>query len=295
MAAAAVVVGLSAGILVVPVIDVATGTARPARAGGSPDRVSHTSPFDAQPIKTATATCPIDTVRYAGGAAVNHGRADGGGVALTGIVPDVAGRSVTVTAAARPGYTGQWSLTAYAICESSLEPWRITAVGTGTTTASCPEPTRLFGLGFQVTGVPSESHVTEIAMDQNLTQVRVSAGGPGAETAEVTAIALCRPSAGQMRRVQAFNDEPGWPRTAEGQDTEADLAVYATGATVTGPEDATLDAVVPGPDDGVTWVRGTLLESGKPLVGAAGRTTVTADDDQDEAVVARAALIGTFH
>ncbi|RZU53794.1 hypothetical protein EV385_5728 [Krasilnikovia cinnamomea] len=270
--------GLAAGLL---------APAGPARAIGAPDRATATSAVNAQPVKAATATCPDGTVRYAGGGAVNYGPAGGGGVALTGIVPDVDGESVTVTAAASPGHRGTWSVTAFAICTGSVQPWRITESGTGTATAACPGETRLFGLGFQISGAPWAGQVREIALDPDLTRVRVTAGGP----ATVTAIALCRPPAADMRRPRAATDTAGWPKTVTRQDDDPDLSVYATGATVTGPEAATLDAIVPGPDGGSTWARATLAGTS---AGQAGRFRGAGGGDGGS-VTMDAALIGTFH
>lgn len=279
----AAIAGLAAGLLLAP--------AGAARASVPPDRATGTSGFNARPVKAATATCPEDTVRYAGGGVVNYGPAGGGGVALTGIVPDEDGESITVTAAAAPGHTGDWSVTAVVICESSVEPWRITESGTGAATATCPEQTRLFGLGFQIAGDPAAGHVREVSLDPGLTRVRVAAGGPAADTTEVTAIALCRPPAWEMRRGRAHTDAAGWPKTAQGQDTDPDVSVYAVGATVTGPAAATLDAIVPGPDGGTTWTRGTLVGVSARLAGrfrAAGA-------GEDGSLTMDAVLSGTFH
>jgi hypothetical protein len=275
--------GLAAGLLLAP--------AGAARANNAPETVTRTSAFNAQPVKRVTVTCPGGTVRYAGGGAVNYGAGGGGGVALTGIVPDHDGESVTVTAAASPGHGRDWSVTARAICETSVEPWRITGSGAGTATATCPEQTRMFGLGFQVAGAPSAAHVREIALAPDLTGVRVTAGGPAADAAEVTAIALCRPAAAEMRLVRATTDAAGWPKVAARKDTDPDLSVYATGATVTGPAAATLDAVMPGPDGGTTWARGTLAGAS---AGPAGQVRGTGDDP-DGSVTVEAELNGTFH
>jgi hypothetical protein len=276
----AAVAGLAAGLLVAP--------AGAAQASGSPERVTETGAFTAQPVKSVTATCPEGTVRYAGGGAVDYGPAGGGGVALTGVVPDDGGASITVTAAAAPGHTGPWSLTAFALCETSVEPWRIAESGAGTATATCPGQTRLFGLGFRITGTPGSGHVREIALDPGLTRVRVTAGGPAADTAGVTAIALCRPAAAEMRRARAGTDAAGWPKTVARPATEPDLAGYATGATVTGPGAATLDAIVPGPDGGTTWARGTLVGGPAAPSGRFG-------GGDDGSLTMDAALIGTFH
>jgi hypothetical protein len=261
---ATLVAGLTASLLTTPAAD--------------PSRVSETSPFGPEQVKSATATCPYGWVRYAGGGAVDYGPAGGSGVALTGIVPDAEGRSITVTAAAPPGRPGGWALTAVAICAESVEPRRIAEHGTGTVTAECPGESSLFGLGFRV----ENGRVTEVTMDPGLRQVRVTASGP----AEVTAIALCRPPAAEMRRVRATGTHAGWPITVSEQESDPATRVYATGASVSGPANAALDAIVPGPDDGTSWARATLI-------GSQGMRT--AGDDDDGSVTLDAARIGTFH
>jgi hypothetical protein len=280
----AAVAGLAAGLLWAPAAE--------ARVGGSPEPVTATGAFDAEQVKRVTVTCPLGTRRYAGGGAVDHGGSGGAGVALTAIEPDAGGASITVTAAAVPGHTRPWALTAFAVCAPSVTPWRIAKAGAGTATATCPGETRLFGLGFRVAGVPSAAHVREIALDPGLTRVRVTAGGPAADTTEVTAIALCRPAAADMRRVLAATGRAGWPKTVARQDSDPDVAAFATGATVTGPAAATLDAVVPDSGDGTTWVRGTLAVRGPAAPAGPFRG---AGDDQDGSVTVDAALIGTFH
>jgi len=277
------IAGLAVGLLLTP--------AGAAQASVFTERATGTSAFDARPVKAATATCPEDTVSYSGGGVVNYGPGGGSGVALTGIDVDTADDSVTVTAAAPLGRPGDWSVTAVAICESSVEPWRIIESGTGTATATCPEQTRLFGLGFRVEGTPAAAHVREISLDADLTRVRVTAGGPAADKSTVSATALCRPPAWEMRRARAATDAAGWPKSVSGQDTDPDLTVYATGATVTGPAAATLDALVPGPDGGRSWARGTLVGVSARLAGRFRG----ADDDPDGSLTMEAALSGTFH
>jgi len=276
------IAGLAVGLLLTP--------ASAAQAFGEPERATGTSGFDARPVKVAMATCPDDTVSYSGGGVVNYGPAGGSGVALTSIDADTTDDSIIVTAAAPPGRPGDWSVTAIAICQSSVEPWRIIESGNGTATATCPDQTRLYGLGFHIPGTPGAVHVREISLDADLTRVRVTAAGPEAGTAKVTATALCRPPS-NMQRARAATDVAGWPKTVSGQDTDPDLTVYATGATVTGPAAATLDAIVPGPDGGRTWARGTLVGVSARLAGRYRG----ADDGQDGSLMVEAALSGTFH
>lgn len=252
--------GLIAGVLATP--------------GGPPERESDTSVFGPQQEKTATATCTSGS-RYAGGGVINYGTAGAGGVAITGIVPDAAGQSVTVIARAPAWRVGNWSVTAYVTCHSSVTPVRESETGAGIAEAECPGDTALFGLGYRV----EDGVVKEVEMDAGLHRVRVVAGDWGTE---VTAIALCRPPAAEMRRVEATTASGTWPIVAHGLEDDPDLFVYPVGAAVTGPPSATLDALVPGP---LTWARGTLL----------GAPSQRAFADEGGSVTVEAGLIGTFH
>ena len=261
MSVATVLVGgLTAGVLVTP--------------GWSPERESDTSVFGPQQVKTATATCTSGS-RYAGGGMINYGLPGAGGVAITGILPDEEGQSVTVTARAPAGRVGNWSVTAYVMCRSSLTPIPEIVTGAGIAEAECSDTTALFGLGFQVAG----GVVKEVSMDAGLHRVRVVAGNWGTQ---VTAIALCRPEASEMRRVQATTASGTWPIVAGGSPVDPDVEVYPVGAAVTGPPSATLDALVPGPS---AWARGTLI----------GGSNQRGFADEGGSVTVEAGLIGTFH
>jgi hypothetical protein len=167
-ATVAVVAGLAAGALAIPAAEVATGTATPAHA--SSWRIFHSSPSNADPVKAARVTCPEDSVPYAGGGAVDYGEAGNGGAALTAIVPDLAARAVVVTATAPAGQSTDWAVVAFAICSTfNLDPKVVVRTGSGTATASCPGDKALFGAGFRVAGDPSDSHVTGIDLNPDVT------------------------------------------------------------------------------------------------------------------------------
>ena len=287
-ATVAVIAGLAAGALAIPAAEVATGTATAAHATSW--RTARSSPTNAEPVKAARVTCPEDSVPYAGGGAVDYGPAGNGGAALTAIVPDLAARSVVVTATAPPGQSADWAVVAFAICSTAEQPAVVVRSGAGTATAVCPHDQALFGAGFRVAGDPAVGHVTGIDLNPEVTGVRVTAGGPGGATAEVTAIAVCQTAGLETKLLHAGNDNPGWPKLVTRQDNDELLKPYATGATVTGPEAATLDAVVPASDDGVSWARGTLYAGTAPQPA-----TAAADGDDDGSVSLETTLIGTFH
>lgn len=292
----AVVAGLAAAVLAIPMAEVATGTGTAAHA--SSWRIARAGPSDAEPVKAVRVTCPEGALPYAGGGAVDYDQPGNGGAALTAIVPDLAARAVVVTATAPAGLTADWSLTAFAICSTVPDPVVVVRQGLGSAGADCPGGTALYGAGFRVAGDPSVSHVTGIDLSPDVkapgpTAVRVTAGGPGAAGALVTAIAVCQTGGLPTRLVRALNDTAGWPKLVSRQDNDSQLKPYVTVATVTGPQAATLDAIVPASDDGVSWARGTLFGGTAP---AAAFASAEGDGGGDDGSVSlETALIGTFH
>jgi len=289
----ALVAGLAAGALAIPAAETAAGTARAAHANAWSTRVAHIGPSNAEPVKAVAVECPQGTWPYAAGGAVNYEQAGNGGVALTAIVPNIAARAVLVTATAPAGLTANWSLVAFAVCSDNTEPVLVVRKGIGTARAACDDSTDgLFGVGFHVAGDPAISHIAGVDMNPAVTSVEVTAGGPGGAEAEVTAIAVCRPGVMSSQLLHARNDDAGWPKFVSRQDNDETLRPYATGATVTGPAEATLDAIVPAANDGVSWARGTLFGGpAQPAIAA----KEDGDDDGDGSVTLETALIGTFH
>jgi hypothetical protein len=288
-ATVAVVVGLAGGALAVPVAEVATGTATAAHAASA--RIGRSTQSNADPVKVVEVPCPGDTTPYVGGGAVDYGPAGNTGVALTSIVPDQALRAVVVTATAPPGQTSDWALVGYAICTTQGDPDVVIRSGLGAAVATCPGGDTLFGVGFHVAGDPAVGHVTGIDLNAQVAGVLVTAGGPGAASTQVTAVAVCQTETAPPRMVHAVNDDLGWPKLVVRQDHDSQGKPYATGAKVTGPEAATLDAVVPASDGGVSWARGTLYggSAPQPLVGSAD------GEGDDGSVSLETSLIGTFH
>lgn len=288
-ATVAVVAGLAAGALAIPAVEVVTGTATPAHATSW--RTARSSAFNADPVKAAGVVCPVGSVPYAAGGAVDYGQAGNGGVALTAVVPDVAGRGVVVTASAPPGQTGDWAVIAFVICSTQGVPDLVVRTGLGSAAAVCPHGEALFGAGFRVAGDPAVGHVVGVDLNPDVTGVQVTAGGPGAAQAEVTAIAVCQTAGLETRLTHAQNDDAGWPKLVTRHDNDELLKPYATGAVVTGPEAATLDALVPASDDGVSWARGTLYG------GVAPESVVASADGGggDGSISLESTLIGTFH
>lgn len=264
----------------------------PAHAGGfAPVRVAETTDSDDSTPKIVTATCTQGSV-FAAGARVVDGA---GGVVLTSMVPDPNLNSVTVTAVARTGHTGDWALTALATCDtSSSPPVREAAVVQSGSTAevSCVGGARLVGTGFRVEGPVDHTYVDEVAFGPELATARVHTGG-AAEPEQLTAFGICKQPTGPSGvRVQAATGhDSAWPKSAVTDGHGPDHHVYAVGAAVTGPGEFFLSALVPGPN---LHLAGAEAAQASPLPGA-GTLRADGGEDGDGSLTVTGLLMGAFH
>ncbi|WFE54478.1 hypothetical protein [Micromonospora sp. WMMD1155] len=284
-------------------VAVALGTAAgaaapngPAHAGGyAPVRVEEASDSDGSVTKVVTATCPGARSVFAAGARIVNGN---GGVVLTAMEPDAELTTVTVTATARTGHAGAWSVVAYATCDSSTSPpVRATAtVGSASTVeVSCPGGTRLVGTGFRFDGPVDQTYVDEVAFGPGLRTVRVHTGGT-AEPADLTAVGVCKeptqPTGPPGVRVEATSGYDGtWPKTVVTADAGPDAHVYGVGARVTGAGQFFLSAIVPS---------ATLRQAGAEAVRAsqvpgAVAARAGAAEDGSGSVTVSAIEMAAFH
>ncbi|MBF9127904.1 hypothetical protein I0C86_02655 [Plantactinospora sp. S1510] len=307
-AAGVVAVALgTAGLVVVP-----DGAAQ---AGGvAPVRVEEVDDSDSTTkIVVAECTETMGSV-FAAGARVVNGN---GGVVLTAMVPNPELTSVTVTATARTGYEGDWSLMAFAICDrSGTPPVRRAATVESASTAEvdCPDDTRLVGTGFRFEGSVDQTYVDEVAFGSGLGGVRVHTGGVAPES--LTAFGVCKEPT-QMTgqpgaRVEASSAHDGtWPKTAATDDPNPDQHVYGIGASVVGSGGFFLSALVPSLNlrlAGAEAVEASQLPGAAVATTGAGRAGVAdadadgdadadADDDADGdgSVTVSGLLMAAFH
>jgi hypothetical protein len=247
---------------------------------------------DGTAAKIATVSCPeADQSVYAAGARVIGGD---GRVVLTAAVPDPTLSSVTAAARARDGFTGSWALVAYAVCDRSpFQPTREarSADGQASATATCPGAGRLTGTGFRFEGAVEHLGLTEVTIGPGLRSVRVGVGG-SATPQRVTAFGICRlvtpdeaPPRDLLSHAQAVDQ---WPATAVVEESTSDMTVFGVGASVSGPGNPFLTALVPNPELG----RAVAEAAGGNVSGFAP----TADEDDDGGEVSVTALVlGVFH
>ncbi|MDY7089145.1 MAG: hypothetical protein SYR96_29070 [Actinomycetota bacterium] len=293
-AAGAATIALGIGFAVAP--------DEPARAGGtSPVLVTAASDNDDSTAKTVTATCPAGTAFAAGARVVNGG----GGVVLTAMMPDQQLTSVTVTAKARTGHVGPWSVVAHVTCDMSTStpvPVTVTVRSASTAEVSCPEGTHLVGTGFRLEGSVDHTYVDEVAFGTGLRTVRVHAGGV-AEPESLTAAVICKeptqPSGPPGERVEATSEYDGvWPKTAVTEDSRPDVHSYAVGASVVGNGEFFLSALIPGRSlrgAGAEAVRASRLPAAAVGDGRQGGTDRGTDGEGEGSLTVSTLLMAAFH
>jgi hypothetical protein len=270
------------------------GPTTPALAGGSPERVDASTGPDAVTPKTVTAQCPDGWFVFATGARIIGGD---GGVVLTGAEPSPDLTSVSVTASAREWFDGDWSLKAFAVCDQAMQPRLVseTVYGQTEVTVRCPGLSRLTGAGFRLDGPVESVGLREVAIGPGLQEARVGVGATGtASPTSVTVHGICRwrPAADSPVGVVVHN--PGtvddtWPKVTTAEDSTLDLRLYGVAATVSGPADAFLTALVPGVNHDVATAEAT--RSGPSAAGLRAGD----EDDDDGSLSASGLFIGTFH
>jgi hypothetical protein len=300
------------GLSVVAVI--VTGTAAAvlgpvgvARASSpTPVRVTQASVYNMNPQKSATATCTDEEDRvFAAGVRVIGGN---GGVVVTSMAPDASTRSVTVTARARTGHQGAWSVLAMAVCDAALAPPVVVAqteVHSSTANVTCPGTSAVTGVGFSMVGSVDDAFLDGLAFGPALRTVAAHTGGTAPPPA-LTVLAFCMlmPTFERLAATEDLNG--GWPIAATVGNTDPDLRVYGVGALVQSPYPVMLSALVPDvendsgraeavpasvlpgrADTASARARAPLARAG--LAGGAGL------DDGEGSLSVYATAIGTFH
>ena len=295
-AAGAVAVALGTGIVVAPI--------GPAHAGALPPvLVAEVSDSDDSAAKIVTATCLGGKV-FAPGARVVDGD---GGVVLTAMVPNPELTSVTVTATARTGHVGDWSLMAFATCDTSSRwPVRtaVTVHSASTAEVSCPGDTRLVGTGFRFEGSVDHTYVDKVDFGPGLREMQVHASGAVAPES-LTAFGVCKeptqPSGPPGVRVEASSLYDGtWPKMVVTDDPDPNFHVYAVGASVMGSGGFFLSALVPSLNlrlAGAEAVQASQLPGEAAAVGAGriGDAEAGTAGDGEGSLTVSGLLMSAFH
>ncbi len=208
-------------------------------------RVEAASPTNGASPKTVTVDCPAGTSVYNASGRINGGV---GAVVLDDVTPNDALTSVTVTAyEATPD--ASWSVIAYAMCGSAVLNLQRIPIDSVTNSASpkavtpsCPGPTRLYGLGAQITGGVGHVLIDDLTPDAGLTSVRVTAYeiGDYLNNWHITGYAICGNPVATMTRMAVSNPAPPAapnmvsPKSATTPDCPAGTSLHGGGGTITG-------------------------------------------------------------
>ncbi|MEH1124175.1 hypothetical protein [Micromonospora sp. CPCC 206061] len=232
------ILGTAAVALGVALSSVLFGPAAPARAVPVPVGNSTTSTYNSVSPKFDTASCTGGQVVLSGGGNIAGGA---GHIVLSEVM--VQRTTVTVLAHEATAYSGNWSVTAYAICGPDDEDVVITwANGDGTTTAKsatafCPAGKRLYGTGYKLLGTNGQVFPSAVRPDEALSKVMVRADAHGGFTGDwnLIAYAVCANPAAHMRLLTA-RSAPG-TAASKAVTTEAcpgDANVHGVGAEISG-------------------------------------------------------------
>jgi hypothetical protein len=159
--------------------------------------------------KSATASCPANTVVFGGGAKVVDG---GGSVHVTDIIPDPDLLSVTAHGTENGTYTPDWRVVAYAICAppGNHLPYLVTApsVANGSSQAPrsafafCQPGEVLFGSGFELNTAGGDVFIAEMEFEvsssgDEFVEVEGREDGPNiTRNWDITAYGICGQPAG---------------------------------------------------------------------------------------------------
>jgi hypothetical protein len=181
---------------------VLSGTAGAALAVAAPVVVAGASVVGSPPNASAVATCPAGTTLVGTGGRIEQAGGAGGNVVLTDIIPNVAAGTVTAWGNEFGVFAGNWSVVAYAVCDTVITGVvRVTTV-TATNAASpktvlpvCPANTQLTGLGYELQQANGNVFPDDMAPNPALNGARLTAySSPGfAGNWQLTGYALCAP------------------------------------------------------------------------------------------------------
>lgn len=207
---------LVAGLITAPAVALPVA---PAQATPNTTVVSEVSTLrDSSPVKSVTVDCPTGfPFVYGPGGNINILTGVGGSVAVESVVP-VGNQptSVEVTAVELGTFTGNWSVTAWAVCGPLTADMQVV---TGTTTqntqttkeidAGCDTALgdALYGTGFRVTGGARNVLVHDVIPGTSVSPrgvtVRATARTGTAPNWKLEAFAICANRSPTMRIVQA--------------------------------------------------------------------------------------------
>jgi hypothetical protein len=243
---------LAAAVVVLGVVLASAlfGWGAPAQAIPVPVGVGATSGYNSVSPKFDVAICPNGEVVISGGGTITDGA---GRVVLTSVALSLT--TVRVMAAEVTAYSGDWSVSAYAVCGPEDDGFEATyVVGTGTATAksaiaTCPAGKRLYGTGYELRDTDGQVFPSVVRPDATLSSVTVRAEAHGGFTGDWSLIAygICGKPATYMKLVTARSaPNPAASKTATTEACPGDTNVHGVGAEIFGGlGDVVLETMAP--------------------------------------------------
>ena len=197
-------------------------------------------------FKTANAVCPTGTVILGGGADIVNGA---GEVRLVSLIPGALGLPTHsyygVAVEGVGGYSGNWTMYAWAICGSGVSGWQKvsnTATSTGTqdligVTAACPANKKVIGTGANVQGNVVFTFLDTVQPSPSLANVYVEAARDEIATTEtitVTSHAICINPVGGQQLVSASTASDSVGAKYLSVKCPAGTKLHGTGGSITG-------------------------------------------------------------
>ncbi|WDZ83627.1 hypothetical protein [Micromonospora cathayae] len=232
-------------------------------------RVTSTGPSNSD-WKTRQANCPTDTLLVAGGGRVNGAT---GQVVMDTMLPVLGatdGYSVTGREDDAPGFTGDWSITATALCAREPAGWELAESTTPWSSASkaltvfCPLGKQLLGVGLEINGGLGQVVVDEVRPSADLSQVTLTAieDGTGyADEWQIRGKVICVSPLAGLARVAGIGVLDSNPVKSATATCPAGKLVHGVGGEI---------------DGGAGQVRLTGLE---PISDTQVRVTAAEDED----------------
>jgi hypothetical protein len=212
------------------------GAAAPAQAVVLPPTfVQATSASNSDTSKSVTAFCPAGKVVHgAGGKITDTGDGD---VVLAAAMPDVALTSVTARGEEHGIFSGNWTVTAYAICRAAPANMQLVtadsandSVSPKTTPAVCPAGLSLYGMGFDLHNTFGEVSPDDVEPSFGLTLATVTAyeNNSYGDPWYTTTAAICGDPAATMQRVSQLSAllDSSSPKTV---DASCPVGTFLTG------------------------------------------------------------------
>ena len=270
---------VACGAIVIGLAAVQALLASQAEAVPGLQRTTKTSVSNSSTSKTVTARCPAGKRVLGGGGTVTGGR---GQVVLERLEPVQTATDDRFVVGAREdgtGYSGNWRLTAYALCANPLPAYGILPSTSGSPSSNSPQNTISFcigqpqvGFGGRVNGGAGQVHLTNLVRDSNgtvdFTSIAAQEDANGFDGAwTVTAYAVCASTPANFTRASATTPASSVNKSAT-VSCPAGTRVHSAGGQLTpagsGPVDRSLviDKVAIDPELRSVTVRAVEDETG---------------------------------